>query len=85
VNVETGRPRSAPVHAAFRAFVSVMTALVGTFSPENKAAYAFLAGSIASFHSPEELSEIILKAGFVNVRHETFMLGAVAVHTGVRS
>jgi demethylmenaquinone methyltransferase / 2-methoxy-6-polyprenyl-1,4-benzoquinol methylase len=47
------------------------------------AAYAYLPASVRRFPSPELLAELILAAGFEDVRIRLFAGGIVALHTGV--
>jgi len=84
VNLETSRPGNFLIRYAFHLLVRLLTGLVGLLSPGHKTAYAFLAGTIASFHSPEKLSVIISAAGFSKVEFRPLMFGALAVHKAVK-
>jgi demethylmenaquinone methyltransferase/2-methoxy-6-polyprenyl-1,4-benzoquinol methylase len=84
VNLETSQPGSRFIRGLFHAFVRLMTALVRLLSPKNKAAYGFLAGTIATFHTAEELSNIILAAGFSKAETHPLMFGALAMHRAVK-
>lgn len=80
VNLETSQPDSRFIRFLFHAHVGLMTSLVNLVFPETKAAYSFLAGTIAAFNPPEELAEIILEAGFSKVETRRLLFGAVAIH-----
>ncbi|TVR50762.1 MAG: ubiquinone/menaquinone biosynthesis methyltransferase [Puniceicoccaceae bacterium] len=49
----------------------------------DRAAYNYLAGSIESFPTREEVSEEILAAGFVDVRSIAMTFGVVALHIAI--
>ena len=84
IHLETSQPAGRFVRRLFRAYAAAMTAAAGRIFPRGENAYAFLAGTMASFHGPEELSALILKAGFSKVEYRPVMLGAVALHTAVK-
>jgi demethylmenaquinone methyltransferase/2-methoxy-6-polyprenyl-1,4-benzoquinol methylase len=84
VNIETSQPDSRFIRSLFHAYVRSMTAMVRLPAPEHKAAYGFLAGTIAAFYTPEELSKMILAAGFSKVEARPLMFGAVAIHSAVK-
>jgi demethylmenaquinone methyltransferase/2-methoxy-6-polyprenyl-1,4-benzoquinol methylase len=46
-------------------------------------AYTYLPASVRRFPGPEELAEVIARAGFADVRYRAFAGGIVALHTGV--
>ena len=84
LNLETSRPGNSFIRLLFHTHVRLMTALVKALFPKTKAAYDFLAGTISAFYRPEELSDIILKAGFSKVEVHPLMFGAIAVHKAIK-
>jgi demethylmenaquinone methyltransferase / 2-methoxy-6-polyprenyl-1,4-benzoquinol methylase len=56
--------------------------LLGKLLPGG-AAYAYLPASVRRFSGPEELAELMRRAGFGDVRIRLFAGGIVALHTGV--
>jgi demethylmenaquinone methyltransferase/2-methoxy-6-polyprenyl-1,4-benzoquinol methylase len=50
----------------------------------NSEAYDYLAESVDAWPGPAELGERITAAGWRSVRWQPLMLGAVALHTGIR-
>ena len=84
VNLETSQPGNSFIRSLFHAYVGLMTALVRFLSPEHKAAYGFLAGTIATFHTPEELLKLILAAGFSKAETSPLMFGAIAIHRALK-
>lgn len=84
VNLETGRPRSAPIRFCFHLYVRLMTALVGALTPKNRPAYAFLSATIRDFHDAGALSALLRRAGFSKVEVTPLMFGAVAIHRAIK-
>lgn len=48
----------------------------------DREAYRYLSRTVKEFHAPEMIAETIRRAGFVNVRLEKFLNGAVCLHAG---
>ncbi|MCP4401072.1 MAG: class I SAM-dependent methyltransferase [bacterium] len=46
--------------------------------------YAYLAHTIPRFYPPEELSGIMCRVGFKNVRYEKLLFGVAAIHQGMK-
>jgi demethylmenaquinone methyltransferase / 2-methoxy-6-polyprenyl-1,4-benzoquinol methylase len=66
----------------YRVWFDGLVPLAGKVLPGG-AAYAYLPASVRRFPSPELLAELILTAGFEDVRIRLFAGGIVALHTGV--
>jgi len=81
VNLETSRPGCRFIRFLFHTHVRLMTGLVNIAFPGTNAAYSFLAETIEAFHSPEELSKLLLTAGFSKVKARPLFFGAAAIHT----
>lgn len=47
-------------------------------------AYEYLSASTRAFKTPAEIAGLLEEAGFVNVGHETFMFGTLAVHWAMK-
>ena len=84
VHLETSRPQNRLILRLFRAYVRLTTGLVSLLFPGTRAAYSFLAATIASFPPSGEISERILEAGFRNTEVRTLLFGAIAIHTAVK-
>ena len=84
INLETSQPGNRFIRLLFHRHVRFMTGLVRVVFPKTKTAYDFLSESIAVFYSPDELSKIITKAGFSNVKVRPFMFGAAAIHKAIK-
>ena len=85
VHLETSRPRNRGIRCLFRVYVDFMTGLINFLFPETRAAYAFLAGSIAAFPPPDEISKNIIEAGFREAEVRPLLFGAVAIHIAVKT
>jgi len=84
VHLETSQPANRFIRRLFHLYVGAMVSAVKFIAPRGRTAYGFLAGTIASFHEPEELSKLILEAGFPEVTHRPLVFGAIALHTAVK-
>ena len=84
VHLETSQPANGFIRRLFHAYSRSITSAAGMAFPRGKAAYGFLAETMASFYGPEELSALILRAGFSKVEYRPMMFGAVALHTAVK-
>jgi demethylmenaquinone methyltransferase/2-methoxy-6-polyprenyl-1,4-benzoquinol methylase len=67
-------------HFYVRSFVKGVGGLIsGSYT-----AYAYLAHTIPRFYPPEELSDIMRRAGFKNVRYRKLLFGVAAIHQGTK-
>lgn len=73
INLETSQPRSALIRALFHAYVKLVVYSLN-------AGYKYLASSMRSFYTAEELSMILKEAGFTKVTYTPLMFGAAAIH-----
>ncbi|MBW1738866.1 MAG: class I SAM-dependent methyltransferase, partial [Deltaproteobacteria bacterium] len=58
--------------------------LLGTLIARNRAAYRYLSQTTQAFMTPEQLASTMRSAGLKHVSYQRFMLGTMAVHTGLR-
>jgi demethylmenaquinone methyltransferase / 2-methoxy-6-polyprenyl-1,4-benzoquinol methylase len=65
----------------YRAWFDGLVPLAGKVLPGGEA-YAYLPASVRRFPSPESLAELMVRAGFEDVRYRLFAGGIVALHTG---
>jgi demethylmenaquinone methyltransferase / 2-methoxy-6-polyprenyl-1,4-benzoquinol methylase len=79
--LEITRPKGL-LEPFYRVWFDGLVPLAGKVLPGG-AAYSYLPASVRRFPSPELLAELILAAGFENVRFRLFAGGIVALHTGV--
>ena len=78
--LEITRPRGllAPF---YRFWFDAVVPLLGKLLPGGSA-YTYLPASVRRFPNPEELAELLTRAGFQNVRFRLFAGGIVALHVG---
>jgi demethylmenaquinone methyltransferase/2-methoxy-6-polyprenyl-1,4-benzoquinol methylase len=67
-------------HLYLRTFVRWM----GTSLSKNKEAYDYLTASASKFYTAEELSGLLVKAGFKTVTINRLMFGATAIHVATK-
>lgn len=80
VSIESSRPASRLVDAAFRSIVRIMVEPAGYLMSGNRTGYRYLSRSMRSFYHPEILSDLLLEAGFQSVRFKRLFFGAAAIH-----
>jgi demethylmenaquinone methyltransferase/2-methoxy-6-polyprenyl-1,4-benzoquinol methylase len=80
--LEITRPRGI-LRPFFRLWFDVLVPFAGRVLPGGKA-YTYLPASVRRFPGPEDLSALMRRAGFQDVRYRLLGGGAVALHTGVR-
>jgi len=80
--LEITRPRGL-LRPFFRLWFDVLVPLAGNVLPGGKA-YTYLPASVRRFPGPEDLSALLGRAGFADVRYELLGGGSVALHVGAR-
>ena len=74
--------------SALRPFVlfhlKVVIPLLGYLLTRNRDAYIYLPESTQAFMTPDQLASIMRNVGLKDVSYRRFMLGTMAVHTGLR-
>lgn len=84
VIVETSQPASAVVRAGFHAYLGAVVAPLGGLISGSGGAYHYLAKSARGFHDAEEVTRMLLDAGFDPVQAEPLLGGVAAVHVAAR-
>lgn len=84
VNLETSQPSSSVIGRLFRLYIKLFVKLIGSRISGSRAAYAYLAKTIPRFYAPEELADIMCRAGFQEVTFQKLMFGAAAIHQGIK-
>ena len=77
--LEITRPRGL-LRPFFRVWFDVLVPLAGRVLPGGKA-YTYLPASVRRFPGPEDLSALLVRAGFEDVRFRLLGGGSVALHT----
>jgi demethylmenaquinone methyltransferase / 2-methoxy-6-polyprenyl-1,4-benzoquinol methylase len=83
--LEFSAPRWWPMAPLYRFYFRRILPRIGGKISGSAGAYQYLPGSVAKFPGPEELAEWMARAGFVNVKFETWTGGIVALHRGRRA
>ncbi|MFH1003297.1 MAG: ubiquinone/menaquinone biosynthesis methyltransferase [Chloroflexota bacterium] len=84
VIVETSQPRLKVVRWLFHLYLRWLVYPAGYWLSGNRGAYRYLAESAARFYTADEVSGLLLGAGFSRVSCRSRLWGAVAIHVAVR-
>lgn len=84
INLETSQPSSLMIRRLFHFYIELFVKPVGGMISGSYTAYAYLAHTIPRFYPPEELSDIMCRAGFKNVTYKKLMFGIAAIHQGMK-
>jgi len=85
INLETSQPSYLPIRRLFHFYVRLCVKPVGGRISGSYTAYAYLAHTIPRFYPPEELSDIMCRAGFKDVTYSKLLFGVAAIHQGRKS
>ena len=80
--LEFSEPSGALFGRAYRFYFKNILPRIGRAISGNATAYAYLPISVSKFPTPEELASQMTKAGFSDVRFESWTAGIVTLHTG---
>lgn len=78
--LEVARPRSALVRFGHQVYFNRVVPVIGKLIAGNAEAYTYLPQSAQRFPPPDELADLLRKAGWRNVSYTLLGFGAVAVH-----
>ena len=81
--IDVDRPKWAPLRAAHSLYFDRIVPFVGGLVSDRNA-YRYLPQSTAYLPEPEQLCEMLSRAGFTRVERETLLLGSAQILTGVR-
>ena len=84
VNLETSRPQNSFIRCLFDLYTKCVVYPIGTLFGGSSAGFKYLAGSMRTFYSADELSKKIKEAGFGSVTSTPLMFGAAAIHFAKR-
>ena len=84
VAVETSQPDNPLMRKLYHAQMRYITAPLGGLLSGEKEAYQYLANSASDFYTPEEMKEILLKAGFSKVDYQQLLGGVAALWTCIK-
>jgi demethylmenaquinone methyltransferase / 2-methoxy-6-polyprenyl-1,4-benzoquinol methylase len=84
VIVESSQPKNRFIRACNHLYLRTFVKWVGFMLSRNRGAYTYLAESAADYYSPDEVREMLLKAGFKDVTYRPLFLGAAGIHIATR-
>ena len=84
VIVESSQPENRVIRACFHLYLRAYVAPVGQLLSGNKGAYSYLAESARRYYTPGEVREMLLAAGFLEVRYIPLFFGAAGVHVALK-
>ena len=84
VIVETSQPRMRALHASYHLYLKTVVPRVGGFLSGHHGAYRYLAESARRFYRAEEVSGMLIDAGFREVRFRLLLRGVAAIHVATR-
>ncbi|MFM7172550.1 MAG: class I SAM-dependent methyltransferase [Caldilinea sp.] len=84
VCLETTPPANTLLGPLFRLYFFQIVPLIGSWVARDQQAYAYLPHSTVEFPEPEELARMMERAGLHYVHYVERMLGAVAIHVGIK-
>jgi demethylmenaquinone methyltransferase/2-methoxy-6-polyprenyl-1,4-benzoquinol methylase len=82
--LEIAKPRTPLLRHLFALYFYRLVPLLGGLITGQRAAYTYLPHSLTDFLTPDEIAEVMQRAGWCDVRYRRLMFGTVAVHVGVR-
>ncbi len=84
VIVESSQPANRIIRTLFHLYMRIVAQSVGTLISGNRSAYRYLAESMSRFHTPKEVIETLLKAGFSDVAYRPLLFGIVGIHVATK-
>jgi demethylmenaquinone methyltransferase/2-methoxy-6-polyprenyl-1,4-benzoquinol methylase len=84
VIVESSQPPNKLLRGLDHLYLRTFVRWMGTSLSKNKEAYDYLTASASKFYTAEELSELLVKAGFKTVTSNRLMFGATAIHVATK-
>ncbi len=84
VIVETSQPKIKLMRKLFHLYLRWFVFRVGYMLSGNRGAYHYLAESASRFYTTEELTEVLITAGFHQVTCHPLLLGAVSIYVAVK-
>lgn len=80
--LEFSRPRNRLLRRGHRLYLTTALPVIGRLFSGNREAYLYLGKSILEFCEPQELKEIMERAGLGDVHYHPLTWGVVTVHVG---
>ncbi|MBI4529573.1 MAG: bifunctional demethylmenaquinone methyltransferase/2-methoxy-6-polyprenyl-1,4-benzoquinol methylase UbiE [Deltaproteobacteria bacterium] len=82
VSLDMFPPSGSPFALLYALYFYRIVPWIGASLAGDRRAYQYLSDSVKNFHSPENVHDIIRKAGFARITTQKFLRGAVCLHVG---
>ena len=82
--LEIAKPQTPFFHQLFALYFYRLVPIIGGWITGQYSAYSYLPHSLTAFLTPVEIAEVMRRSGWRDVSYRRLMLGAVAVHAGVK-
>jgi demethylmenaquinone methyltransferase/2-methoxy-6-polyprenyl-1,4-benzoquinol methylase len=82
--VESSQPENSFIRACFHLYVRVFVKPMGMIISGNKGAYRYLDESIRKHYSPREVRDLLISAGFREVKYRPLFFGAAGIHVALK-
>lgn len=82
--LEFSRPSNPVIKPLYHFYLNKVLPKVAGMVSGDKEAYEYLASSIAAFYEPEELLEMMRKAGFTSTERKPLTFGIVSIYIGIK-
>lgn len=82
--VESSQPSNPAIKPLFHIFLKGFVSPVGSLISKNKGAYQYLATSVSNYFTPNEVRQMLLKAGFSSVTYRPLVFGTAGIHVAVK-
>ncbi len=84
VIVESSQPKSKILLVLFRIYLKFYVGWFGGLISGHRGAYRYLAASARNYYHPSEISNLLINAGFSDVRHKSFIGGMTRMTVAVK-
>lgn len=82
--VESSQPENGFIRACFHLYLRAFVMPVGIILSGNKGAYRYLTESTTRYCSPKEVKDLLISAGFREVKYRPLFFGAAGIHAAVK-
>ncbi|MCP4674043.1 MAG: ubiquinone/menaquinone biosynthesis methyltransferase [Deltaproteobacteria bacterium] len=80
VIVESSQPSQRALRAAYHLYLRWVVAGLGGLISGSRGAYRYLSRSAAGYYAPDDLTDLLIEAGFDQVRYRSLFGGVAAIH-----
>ena len=82
--MEFTTPKNALIKNIFEKYTHTIIPQMGKTLADDYDSYRYLAESISSYYSPEQVTEMLDKTGFIKTRYEILIGNMVTIHIGFK-